>query len=109
MRFLGLLLITFFLISCEKNISFDLHEAADLLVVDASIENGLPPPFSKDTNKVIVLTRITDPPGLGNSVRYYTKKNSGPFLPGEGSVYDDQFMDGTTYELADEIAKYLNT
>jgi hypothetical protein len=206
MRFLGLLITVFFLVSCEKNINFDLHETPGVLVVDASIENGRPPivvlsksldyfskispailsnsfvhnadvrisngvlthklkeyfidstggyriwfysidtanlltaftgqfnktyslkintagseytatttipllakkpdtlwwkpaPFAKDTNKVIVITKASDPPGLGNYIRYYTKKNSGPFLPGESSVYDDQFVDGTTYEL----------
>jgi hypothetical protein len=198
--------MVFFLISCEKNIYFDLHQTPDVLVVDASIENGQPPvvvitkstdyysnispeilaksfvhnadvrvsngivthklkeyfvdstggykiwfysidttnaatafvgqfntayllkinsegkeytatttiptlakkpdslwwkpaPFSKDTTKVIVMTRSTDPPGLGNYIRYYTKRNTGPFLPGENSVYDDQFIDGTTYEV----------
>lgn len=206
MRFLGLLVIIFLLVSCEKNIDFNLHETPDVLVVDASIENGKAPiviltksmdyfskispeilansfvhnadvrisngvlthklkeyfidstggyriffysidttnpataflgqfntayslkinsegkeytsattipilrkkpdslwwkpaPFSKDTNKVIVMTKASDPPGLGDYIRYYTKKNSGPFLPGENSVYDDQFIDGTTYEL----------
>lgn len=58
-----------------------------------------PVPFSKDTNKVIVMIKTTDPAGLGNYIRYYTKKNNGPFLPGENSVYDDQFTDGTTYEF----------
>ncbi|MBA2248944.1 MAG: DUF4249 domain-containing protein [Chitinophagaceae bacterium] len=58
-----------------------------------------PAPFVSDTNKVIVMTKATDPPGLGNYVRYYTRKNNGPFLPGENSVYDDQLIDGTTYEI----------
>lgn len=58
-----------------------------------------PAPFNDDTNKVVVITRASDPPGLGNYIRYYTKKNKGPFLPGENSVYDDQFVDGTTYEI----------
>lgn len=35
--------------SCEKNINFDLEEATPVLVVDAQIENGLPP--------VVVLTK----------------------------------------------------
>ncbi|HUS03889.1 MAG TPA: DUF4249 family protein [Chitinophagaceae bacterium] len=206
MRFLGFLIIIFFLVSCEKNINFDLHDTPDVLVVDASIENSQPPivvltksmdyfgkispdilansfvhnadvrisngilthklkeyfidstggykiwfysidttnlvtaftgqfntayslkinadgkeytatttiptlakkpdtlwwkpaPFAKDSNKVIVITKASDPPGLGNYIRYYTKKNSGSFLAGESSVYDDQFVDGTTYEL----------
>ncbi|MEP6616874.1 MAG: DUF4249 family protein [Ginsengibacter sp.] len=58
-----------------------------------------PAPFNADTNKVVVMTRIIDPPGLGNYIRYFTSKNRGPFLPGENSVYDDQFIDGSTYEI----------
>jgi hypothetical protein len=56
-------------------------------------------PFNPDTNKVVVMVRSSDPPGLGNYIRYYTKRNSGPYLPGEASVFDDQFVDGTSYEL----------
>jgi hypothetical protein len=206
MRFPGFFLLIFLLVSCEKNIDFDLHQTTDALVVDASIENGRAPivilsksfdyfsqvspqilsgsfvhnadvrisngvlthklkeyfidsvggyriwfysidttnpataflgqfntayslkintggteytasttvpllskkpdslwwrpaPFSKDSNKVVVMVKTSDPPGLGNFIRYYTRKNSGPFLPGETSVYDDQFVDGTTYEF----------
>ncbi|MEO7766706.1 MAG: DUF4249 family protein, partial [Ferruginibacter sp.] len=58
-----------------------------------------PAPFSDDTNKVVVMVKVTDPPGLGNYVRYFTKKNKGPFLPGDNSVFDDQVIDNTTYEL----------
>jgi Domain of unknown function (DUF4249) len=56
-------------------------------------------PFQEDTTKVVLMVKATDPPGLGNYVRYFTKKNSEPFWPGENSVFDDQFVDGTTYEL----------
>src|SRR6476469_2526899 len=35
--------IAFLLASCEKNIDFNLKEAPEVLVVDASIENGKPP------------------------------------------------------------------
>lgn len=56
-------------------------------------------PFQEDTTKVVLMVRATDPPGLGNYVRYFTKKNSERFWPGENSVFDDQFVDGTTYEL----------
>ena len=45
------------------------------------------------------MVKATDPPGLGNYIRYFTKKNSGSFLPGENSVFDDQVIDGTTYEV----------
>ena len=43
------------------------------------------------------MTRVTDPPGLGNYIRYFTKINQGPFLPGYNSVYSDEVIDGTTY------------
>ena len=56
-------------------------------------------PFQEDTTKVVLMVKATDPPGLGNYVRYFTKKNSERFWPGENSVFDDQFVDGTTYEL----------
>jgi len=47
-------------------------------------------PFADDTNNVVLMVRSTDPPGLGNYIRYFTSKNSGPFLPGENSVFDDR-------------------
>lgn len=56
-------------------------------------------PPQLDTSKVITMARITDPPGFGDYVRYFTKRNSGPFLPGLNSAFDDLFVDGTTYEL----------
>ena len=56
-------------------------------------------PLNPDTNKRVMMTRTTDPPGLGNYIRYFTKKNSGNFLPGENSVFDDAVIDGTTYEI----------
>jgi hypothetical protein len=58
-----------------------------------------PAPFSTDTSEVVVMVRATDPPGLGNYVRYYTKINNGLFLPGTQSVFDDELIDGTTYDL----------
>lgn len=58
-----------------------------------------PAPFAADTNNVILMVKIKDPPGLGNYIRYFTKRNSKPFLPGERSVFDDQIIDGTTYEV----------
>lgn len=56
-------------------------------------------PNNPDTNKRVLFVRATDPPGLGNYIRYFTKKNNGPFLPGENSVYDDQVIDGHTYDV----------
>ena len=45
------------------------------------------------------MVKTTDPPGLGNYIRYFTKTNSEVFLPGINSVFDDQLIDGTTYQL----------
>jgi len=58
-----------------------------------------PAPDNPDTNKVVLMSRVTDPPGLGNYIRYFTRVNDGMFLPGIASVFDDQIVDGTTYEL----------
>lgn len=56
-------------------------------------------PSMKDTNKVLVLGRITDPPTPGNAVRYFTKRNGEPYLPGLNSVADDQVVNGTTFDI----------
>ncbi|MEO7523602.1 MAG: DUF4249 family protein, partial [Ferruginibacter sp.] len=56
-------------------------------------------PSNPDSNKRVLLLRASDPPGLGNCVRYFTKTNSEPFYPGFNSVFDDQVIDGTSYEV----------
>jgi len=56
-----------------------------------------PAPQNPDTSKRVLMTRVTDPPGLGNYIRYFTRINSEQFLPGLASVYPDEFVDGTTY------------
>jgi hypothetical protein len=58
-----------------------------------------PAPLNPDTNKRILMSKTTDPPGLGNYIRYFTKKNNGAFLPGENSVFDDAVIDGSTYQI----------
>ncbi|HEX8333892.1 MAG TPA: DUF4249 domain-containing protein, partial [Segetibacter sp.] len=58
-----------------------------------------PAPQNADTTKVIIMSRIYDPPGYGNYVRYFTKVNTGNFLPGYTSAYDDQVIDGKTYDI----------
>lgn len=58
-----------------------------------------PAPFASDSNNVVLFIRSTDPPGLGNYIRYFTKKNQLPFFPGRNSVFDDQLIDGTSYQL----------
>ncbi len=58
-----------------------------------------PAPFTTDSSNVVLYFKSTDPPGLGNYVRYFTKKNHESFLAGQNSVFDDQIIDGTTYQL----------
>jgi hypothetical protein len=55
--------------------------------------------YTDDTNNVILMVKTTDPPGLGNYIRYFTKRNNESFLPGENSVFDDQVIDNSTYQL----------
>lgn len=56
-------------------------------------------PRPGDSLEVSVLVKATDPVGYGDYVRYWTKTNRGPLLPGFASVYDDFIIDGTSYEL----------
>ena len=56
-------------------------------------------PGSNDTNKVALMVRATDQAGYGDYIRYFTKRNSEPFYPAFNSVYDDQIIDGTSYEI----------
>ncbi|MCP9752042.1 DUF4249 domain-containing protein [Ferruginibacter sp. HRS2-29] len=58
-----------------------------------------PAPQNPDTNKRVLFVRGTDPAGRGDYARYFTKVNSGPFLAGENSVFDDQVIDGTTFDV----------
>ena len=46
------------------------------------------------------MIRATDPAGYGDYIRYYTRNQRQPvFYPPMNSVYDDLFIDGTTYEV----------
>lgn len=56
-------------------------------------------PFTDDTTKVVLMARFTDAAGYGNYIRYYTKINSDSYLPGFNSVFDDQVIDGSTYDF----------
>lgn len=67
-----------------------------------------PAPLAKHIDDVIVMVKATDPKGLGNFIRYYTKRNSGPFLASENSVFDDQFIDGKTYSVPVDPGKDRN-
>jgi len=52
-----------------------------------------------DTSKVILYGQTTDPPGLGNYIRFFTSTNGGPFFPGLNSVFDDNIVDGKSYKV----------
>ncbi len=56
-------------------------------------------PNNTDTAKVVLMARVTDPPGLGNYIRYFTSSNNKDFYPGLNSVFDDQIIDGKTYDI----------
>ncbi|NBO58350.1 MAG: DUF4249 domain-containing protein [Chitinophagia bacterium] len=56
-------------------------------------------PFSDDPKASRVMITAKDKAGLGDYIRYFTKVNSGPFLPGFTSVYDDDIIDGKTYTI----------
>jgi len=58
-----------------------------------------PAPAGNPPEKVMVMVRAYDPPGLGDYVRYFTKRNSEPIYPGLISVFDDQVIDGSSYEV----------
>lgn len=58
-----------------------------------------PAPPGNPVGKVSLMLKATDPPGLGDYIRYFTKQNNDPFYPGLNSVYDDQIIDGSTYEI----------
>jgi len=52
-----------------------------------------------DSAKVMLFAEFIDPPGYGNYTRYFTKTGDGPFLSGLNSVFDDQVVDGQTYNM----------
>ncbi len=57
-----------------------------------------PAPLNADSF-VVLHGRFTDPPEYGNYTRYFTKTNGEPFYPGLISVFDDQLVNGTTYNI----------
>ncbi|MBM3432051.1 MAG: DUF4249 domain-containing protein [Bacteroidetes bacterium] len=57
------------------------------------------PVVLNDPSKVALMLRGSDKPGLGDYIQYYTKQNRDPFYPGLNSVFDDQFIDGSSYEV----------
>lgn len=53
----------------------------------------------EDSGKVALYGEFYDPPGAGNYTRYFTSTNEGEYFPGLTSIFDDQVVDGQTYEL----------
>lgn len=57
-------------------------------------------PNTPDTStKAVLKAKVTDPPGFGDYIRYFTKVNRGNFLPGLTSVFDDQLVNNSTYTV----------
>jgi len=56
-----------------------------------------PIPQNSDTTLRSINVRISEPAGLGNYIRYYTKRNNEPMYPGFNSVFSDEVVDGTTF------------
>lgn len=56
-------------------------------------------PPEVDPKRVVLFGRFTDPKGYGNYIRYFTQVNQERFLPGINSVFDDQVVDGKTYDF----------
>lgn len=67
-----------------------------------SIWATAPPPAEMPQgfpNSRLLYAQYTDPDTPGNRVRYFTKRNSEPFLPAFYSVYDDEIINGTTIQI----------
>ena len=65
--------------------------------IDSLFWKPAPPGISAE--KVTVMVRAYDRPGFGDYIRYFTKRNREQFYPGLNSVYDDQVIDGSNYEI----------
>jgi hypothetical protein len=63
----------------------------------------------EDTMRAILMAKITDPPGFGNYIRYFTKVNREAYKAGENSVYDDQLIDGSVYNVQVEQGRDRNS
>ncbi|RYY21996.1 MAG: DUF4249 domain-containing protein [Chitinophagaceae bacterium] len=54
----------------------------------------------------LMFIKFTDPDTAGNYIRYFTSTNSGLFLPGFNSVYEDDIVNGTTVDSLNLAAGY---
>jgi len=58
-----------------------------------------PAPAGNPPGKAALMMSGFDPPGFGDYIRYFTRRNSEPFYAGLNSVYDDQVIDGSSFEV----------
>jgi len=55
--------------------------------------------YPDNDSLVRLMCRYTDPPQLGQYVRYFTKVNNEPYWPGLNSVFTDDVVNGTTFDF----------
>jgi hypothetical protein len=58
-----------------------------------------PPPGDPSDTLAQLLCYIADPPGVRNYYRYFGSTNGGPYETGFGSVTEDLFFDGKSFEF----------
>ncbi|AKD04699.1 DUF4249 domain-containing protein [Pontibacter korlensis] len=59
----------------------------------------VPHPNPSEDSLVSLYYRYSDPDTIGNSIRYFTKRDSEPFYPGLlASVFTDEFVNGNTVD-----------
>lgn len=99
---------TAFLGELNKNYSLQIISEGKTYTANTRIPNSTkridsvywkPAPAGNPADKAALMLKVFDPPGFGDYTRYFTKRNNEPFYPGLNSVYDDQVIDGTTYEV----------
>lgn len=56
-------------------------------------------PAGNPAEKVGLMLKAYDQPGFGDYIRYFTKRNNELFYPGLNSVFDDQVIDGSSFEV----------
>jgi hypothetical protein len=58
-----------------------------------------PAPPGNDSDDVVLMSTITDPPPFGDYVRYFTKRNSEPFFAPAAATFDDQLVNNSSYTV----------
>jgi hypothetical protein len=55
----------------------------------------------QEGSRGLIWAKISDPPGLGNAYRIYTRRigKDNSFTPAWGSVFEDKFFDGKTFDF----------